>query len=617
MGRPQSLQKTLPIILRIIRYFSPYLRKQRHLVLGSMAAMVAQVGFRLLEPWPIKYVFDYIIAPTKEITTSPILGIDMKDPLLLLTLCSVALVAFTGLRAVSSYFSTVGFALIGNRVMMQIRDRLYRHLQYLSLSFHVKARTGDLALRIIGDVGILRDVLVTAFLPLLGSVMIIVGMVLVMFWMSWHLTLLALIIVPLFWLRTKTLNQRIHEVARKQRQRQGAMAATATESISAIKIVHALSLHETFAKIFSSQNKRELKQSVKAKRLAASLERSVDILIAVGTAIVLWYGARLVLGNELSPGDIIVFLTYLKGAFKPVRDFTKYTTRLAKAAASGERVLDILEQTPDIRDLPGAVEADPFRGEVRFEGVSFNYEPDKYVLRGIDLEIHPGCRVAILGPSGIGKSTLVSLILRLYDPVEGRIAIDGRDIRDYTVESLRSQISVVLQDTVLFASTVRENIAYGSPNATDEDIEVAARLANANEFIQSLPKGYETVIGERGTTLSNGQRQRIAIARAAVRSATILILDEPTAALDEENIHVVTEALDKVSRGRTTFLVTHDLHHASRFDLILFLEDGCIVERGTHDELMKLNGRYAKLFRLQLMTENRNNKPGVKYALPT
>jgi ATP-binding cassette subfamily B protein len=442
-------------------------------------------------------------------------------------------------------------------------------------------------------------------------------MVLVMFWMSWHLTLLALIIVPLFWIRTMTINRRIHEVARKQRKRQGAMAATAAESISAIKIVHALSLHDTFAKIFSSQNRKDLKQSVKAKRLAASLERSVDVLIAVGTAIVLWYGARLVLLNELTPGDIIVFLTYLTSAFRPVREFAKHTTRLAKAAASGERVLDILERVPEIRDLPGAAKAAPFTGEVRFENVSFSYEPGKYVLNCIDFEVHSGCRVAIVGPSGIGKSTLISLILRLYDPHDGRVVIDNHDIRDYTVESLRSQISVVLQDTVLFASTVRENIAYGSPDATYEDIKAASLVANADEFIQSLPQGYETIIGERGDTLSNGQRQRIAIARAAIRSGPILILDEPTVALDEENSHVVIEALDKVSHGRTTFLVTHDLHYASRFDLILYLENGRIVERGTHEELMLLNARYAHLFRLQTITEGRNNNLEGRYALST
>ncbi len=617
MGRPKSLEKSLPIIWRVIRYFSPYLRNQRDLLLGSIFALIAEVGFRLLEPWPIKYVFDYIIAPDNKAKNYDFIRSYVQDPVLLLTICAIALVSFTGLRAMASYFNTVGFALVGNRVTTQIRDKLYRHLQYLSLAFHTKARAGDLAFRLIGDVGTLRDVAVTALIPLLASVMIILGMVLVMFWMSWSLTLLALIIAPLFWLRTITLNRRIHQVARKQRERQGAMAATAAESISAIKVIHALSLHETFAKIFSSQNKRELKQSVKATRLAASLERSVDVLVAVGTAIALWYGARLVLRNELSAGDIIVFLTYLRSAFKPVRDFAKYTTRLAKAAASGERVLDILEQTPDIRDLPGAVVAHAFRGEVQFEGVSFAYEPEMYVLNGIDFRIHPGCLVAIVGPSGIGKSTLVSLILRLYDPTEGRITIDGHDIREYTVESLRSQISVVLQDNILFAASVRDNIAYGTAAPEDNDIVSSAVLANADEFIKRLPKGYDTVLGERGETLSHGQRQRIAIARAAIRKSPLLVLDEPTTALDEENERAVIEAIERVRQGCTTFIVTHDLHYAASADLIIYLQDGRISEIGTPVELIQAKGRYAMLYKLQRSKEHKQFKEEQHYALAT
>jgi ATP-binding cassette subfamily B protein len=333
--------------------------------------------------------------------------------------------------------------------------------------------------------------------------------------------------------------------------------------------------------------------------LSASLERSVDLFVAVATALVLWYGARLVLQHALTAGDLLVFLSYLKSAFRPARDFAKYTGRLAKATAAGERVLDILEEIPEVRDLPGALPAPTFAGAVRFDRVSFAYEPGRDALVDVSFETRPGQRVAVTGMSGSGKSTLVSLVLRLYDPRQGAVTIDGRDIRAYTLESLRSQISVVLQDTILFSASVRDNIGFGAPGVTAAEIEDAARLSSAHEFIQALPNGYDTILGERGLTLSGGQRQRIALARAAVRRSSILILDEPTTSLDEENARAVTRGLEAIARGRTTVLVSHDLDLISRADLILFLDRGQVVERGTHDELVRAGGRYALLYRLQ------------------
>jgi len=375
------------------------------------------------------------------------------------------------------------------------------------------------------------------------------------------------------------------------------MAATVAESVQAIKTVQALSLEDTFARAFSTQTERTLSQDVKGKRLAATLERSLDVLIAIATALVLWHGTRLVLGKQATAGELLVFLAYLKSAYRPVQDFAKYTSRLAKASAAAERVIDLLERVPDVRDLPGAAPAPAFEGRVRFDDVGFAYVDGQRLLEGIHLEVGPGQHVALVGPSGAGKSTLVSLILRLYDPVRGRVLIDGRDVREFTLESLRSQISVVLQDNVLFAASVRDNIAYAAPGASAEEVERAARLANAHEFAMALPRGYDTVLGERGVTLSHGQRQRIAIARAAIRKAPILILDEPTTGLDKHNARLVLAALERLYQSRTTFLITHDLHHALRADAILFLEGGRVVERGGHEELMRLNGRYAALFR--------------------
>jgi len=613
--RPQTIKESLPGLWRIMRHFWPYLRKQRALIAGSSLALFAEIGLRLLEPWPLKFVFDRLIV-TKPI--GGLLGIptiEGLDPMTLLIFAALGLVAITGLRALAEYYNTVGFALIGNRVLTEVRNELYRHLQRLSLSFHTKVRSGDITVRIISDVNMLKDVTITAVLPLLGSLLILLGMVGVMFCLNWKLALFAMVPAPLFWVSTIRISRRIQEVARKQRQRQGAMAATAAESIGAIKVVQALSLEGIFAQAFGSRSQQDQHEDVKGSQLGARLGRTVDVLIVISTALVLWYGARLVLRHALTPGDLLVFLSYLKSAFRPVKDFAKYTGRLAKATASGERVLDLLERVPEVRDLPGAVRAPAFRGALRFVNVDFAYEPGLRVLEKIEFEVNPGQHVALVGPSGIGKSTLVSLILRFYDPVQGRVMIDGQDICDYTLESLRAQISVVLQDSLLFATSVRDNIAYGVPNATAEEIEAAACLVNAHEFIKALPHGYDTILGERGVTLSNGQRQRIAIARAAIRKAPILILDEPTTGLDEENERVVIEALERLAQGRTTFLITHNLHLAARADLILYLENGGVVERGSHKELIQANGRYAALYRLQADVRGGGAQEEKFYAL--
>ena len=548
---------------RIIRYFAPYISRHRGLVAGSFVALFTEVAMRALEPLPLKFVFDYIIAP-KQGRSNIFISDQAIEPATLLLIAAVGVVAVIGIRAIASYLNTVGFALVGNRVLTEVRADLYRHIQCLSLSFHNRARGGDLLVRVMSDIGMLRDIAVTALLPLAANVLILVAMTALMIWINWKLALLALATTPLFWLFTLRITKRIRVASRDQRKREGAMASTAAESISAIRVVQALSLERTFAGVFSNQNEKSLKEGVKASRLAASLERTVDVLIAVATALVLWYGAGLVMRSELSAGDLLVFLAYLKNAFKPVQDFAKYSGRIAKASAAGERIMELFERTPDIRDLPGARPAPAFSGEVSFTDVAFGYESGRQVLTDINLIVRPGQGVAVVGQSGIGKSTLLNLVLRLYDPTRGHVSIDGHDIREYTLESLRSQIGVVLQDTILFAASIRENIAFGRPGASTAEIEAAARLANAYDFIERMPDGFETVIGERGVTLSAGQRQRIAIARAAVRNVPILILDEPTTGLDAENERTILQALERLAEGKTTFLVTHALRQVER-----------------------------------------------------
>src|SRR6266481_14991 len=538
---PENFSKSLPGLWRMLGYFWPHVRQYRLLIAGSLFALFAEVGLRLLEPWPLKFVFDHVINSSSKRGPAFFRRLETFDSITLLTFAALAVVAITGFRSVVSYWQTIGFAQLGNRALTKVRNQLYRHVQYLSLSFHTKARTGDLVVRMMNDVGMLQDVAVTALFPLLAKVLIVSGMIGLMFWMQWQLALIAIGVFPLFWLRSIKVGQRIREVAQKQRKREGAMAATFAESINAIKTVQALSLEEAFARSFSAQSEKSLKQDVRGKRLSAALERSLDVLIAVATALVLWQGTRLVLAKEITPGELLVFLAYLKSAYRPVQDFAKYTGRLAKASAAGERVIDLLERVPDVRDLPDAQRAPVLRGRVQFEKVTFAYEQDQRLLEDVELDIQPGQKVALVGPSGGGKTTLVSLLLRLYDPLRGAVRIDGRDVRDFTLESLRVQMSVVLQDNVLFAASVRDNIAYAAVGASAEQVEAAACLANAHEFITALPDGYDTVLGERGVTLSQGQRQRIAIARAAIRKAPILILDEPMTGRDKKNEHAVME----------------------------------------------------------------------------
>ncbi|CTQ31885.1 ABC transporter ATP-binding protein [Jannaschia rubra] len=591
--RKDKLTEVMPSLRHVMTRLAPYLRGHRAVLGGSVVALLAATAMKLLEPWPLKFVIDRVV-PTVAGEGATVASL---PPMTLLALCSVGLVAIVGFKALFQYLSTVGFALVGTRVLTAVRTDLFRHLQTLSLGFHARSRTGDLTMRLVSDVGMLKETAVTAALPLAANLLVLGGMLTVMLFLDWRLALLALSPLPLLWLVSLRLTRRIRDVSRAQRKREGELASTGAETMAGIRTIQALGLEDRASDDFGAASARDLRAGVKGKRLAAGLERSVDLLTGLGLAIVLFFGARQVMAGQITPGDLLVFFTYLKNTFRPVREYAKYTARLAKAAAAGERVVALLDEVPEVRDARGAVAAPQLDGRVTFEDVTFGYGPGAPTLNGLSVDVASGEMVAITGPSGAGKSTFASLIPRLYDPARGRVLIDGHDLRSLTLASLRANIALVPQETLIFRGTLAENIALGAGReVTPEEIEAAARLANAHGFIAAQPDGYDTVIAERGATLSAGQRQRIAIARAALRRAPVLILDEPTVGLDRTSEAAVTEAIWRLAEGRTTFLVTHDLTMAARAGRILHLDGGRIAEDGSHAALMAAGGRYAAMW---------------------
>lgn len=593
-----------------------YIRPERMIVFGSLCALLIATGMRLLKPLPLAFVVDYVLLDVVDVAKdgvkNPPNGIvatllSSLDTTHLLFGCAAAVILIALFMAGSSYLSTVGLALAGSRILSRVRNDLFAHMQRLSLRFHSQARTGDLTMRLINDIGMLREAVITALMPMLANILILVGMFSMMIYINWQLSAVTLLAIPIIWWSTVRSSKRIHEVSRAQRKREGALAAKAAEFIGSIRTVQSLSLESETMRSFVGDDLESRKQNVQSKKLSAGLERRVDLIVAFVSAAVLLKGAYSVLAGQMTPGDLIIFMSYLNNAFRPVREYAKYTGRLSKALAAGERVVNLLDEQPDIQDKPNAPELSDVKGQVSFEHVSFAYngkDSDSLaVLRDMDFTIQAGESVAIVGPSGAGKSTITSLLLRLYEVDNGRICIDGKDIRDYKIASVRGQIAIVPQDNLLFGLTVRENIALGAVNRTDisdEEIIEAAKLAQAHNFISALPEGYNTVLSERGGSLSGGQRQRIAIVRAAINKSAILILDEPTVGLDQESETQVISALENLMKGRTTIMITHDLALAARTDRILFVDRGVIVEQGNHQQLLEKSGNYATWWKMQL-----------------
>jgi ATP-binding cassette subfamily B protein len=597
MIRRNITRQTMVGWLRLAHAFRSEIKREQRLMWISAGTVLAGVLFRILEPWPLKFIYNAVFLNHKYgLSLNLLRGL---APGTQVAIFAVSMIALTGLAATFEYLSTVAMGVAASRILADIRGKLFQHLANLSVSFHGRNRTGDLVTHVTYDVDRMREVIISALLPLLTNVLTLTAMVGVMFWMNWLLGCIVAVAFPVFFFVVSRLTARIKEIAREQRVREGAVASTTAETIGSIRIVQALSLQTKFMDIFSAANRKSLQTGNQVQQLSAGLERTTDLLATSTAAVVLWFGARNVLEGRLTPGDLIVFVTYLRVGFKPVRQLAKYLGQIARALASGDRILELLATPLEIQDSVDSVPAPRFAGHIRFENVSFEYEPQRMALRNVSFEVKPGQKALLVGPSGSGKSTIASLLLRLYDPHEGRILIDGRDICSYTIESLRSQISIVMQDSPLFALSVRDNIAFGATGRSFEEITEAARIANAHGFIMQMPKQYDTVLGERGATLSGGQRQRVAIARAAIRQAPIIILDEPTTGLDRKNEREVSAAFDRLSEKSTTLLITHDLQSAQHADLVLFLSEGRIVERGTHQSLMGLDREYAAMVHRQ------------------
>ncbi len=584
-------------LARLFARFDPLLRPYRKQMLFAGICTLGEIAMGLLAPWPIQVVIDAVLLQRKDrglvAWVRPVLPEGRVE---LIAVCCVAVLVVAGLRGLLSYWENLTTASVGQNVISELREAVFNRLQHLSIAFHSQRRTGDLLVRLTGDVSMLREVLVPSVLEFASQSLLLVGVLGLMLMMDPTLTLFAVATLPFLAVATVRFGSRLRAVSREQRRKEARIATVAGEALASVALIQAYSREEDMTARFSRNSQDSLHAGLKALRLEESLSRIVEMTLAVGSCLVLGAGAMRTISGDLSPGELVVFLTYLRGVYRPVQAIVRIAGRASKAIACGERVLEILNSQEEIQEAADAVQAPPFRGEIVFDRVTFGYDPERPVLREISFRAAPGEKVGLVGPSGSGKSTIVALLLRLHEPQQGRILVDGHDIRSFTLKSYRRRIAVVLQEPFLFGLSVEDNIRQGRLEATPEEIGAAARAAGADGFIRALPDGYETILGERGTSLSRGQQQRIALARALVRGTPILVFDEPTTGLDARNEAEIVETLAHLGRGRTCLWIAHDLGQILGCERVLVIRDGRLVEDGDPSELLAGSGAFQALF---------------------
>jgi ABC-type multidrug transport system fused ATPase/permease subunit len=578
------------------------IRPYRGTLLIILMAMLVQTAMSVLAPWPLKIILDNVLgshklAPWLQDILPHILNSGTKMQIAIGAAIATVLIAVVG--AIASYIANYYTTSVGQWVANDLRVRTYHHLQQLSLSYYDSHQTGTLLSTITSDVQTIQSFASSSTLGIIVDMFTIVAMLIVMFWLNWDFGLIAVAVTPFMLFMVSRFKKAVKKATHEVRKEQSKIVSVVEQGLQSIRVVKAFGRQDLAEEELAEVSRAIVDASLKARRVKALLSPIVAITVSFCTAVVLWRGSVLILAGAMTAGALTVFLAYLSKFFKPVQDLATMTNTIAQTAVGVERIRAILDADNIIPQRPDARRPEKLAGEIEFDHVAFSYSEDAPVLKDVSFHIKPGQIVGIVGPTGGGKSTIVSLIPRFYDPTSGTVRIDGVDIRDYFFRDLRNQIGYVLQETVLFEGSVHDNIAYGREGVTEEQVFKAARLANADEFIARMPHGYDTLVGERGESLSGGQRQRIGIARAIIRDNPILILDEPTAALDTESERFVIEALQRLMKGRTVITIAHRLSTIRDADKIIVLKGGMVAEEGSHDELIARGGVYAELYRIQ------------------